>query len=160
MLEVERALALNVKPGRAQACPNFPRASFEPELSTNKNANIRVRAYGKIRLVEPRAWGLFTASPKSGPGLRARVQARSTSISCVSKLDRASIFRAGLWVLGLESGSGLIILEAYFNNNNNCATFVCRARAMGLCSSGPRAQAWARSSSKFCNRSRASQVES
>ena len=74
-----RARALNVEPGRARACPNFPRASFEPKLSTNKNANIRVRAYGKIRLVEPRAWGLFTASPKSGPGLRARAQARSTS---------------------------------------------------------------------------------
>ena len=40
-----RARALNVEPGRARACPNFPRASFEPELSTNKNANIRVRAY-------------------------------------------------------------------------------------------------------------------
>ena len=39
------AQALNVKPGRAQAWENFPRACFEPELFTNKNAKIQVWAY-------------------------------------------------------------------------------------------------------------------
>ena len=44
-LEVERAQifqarALSVEPQRARACQNSPRACFEPELFTNKNAKI------------------------------------------------------------------------------------------------------------------------
>ena len=72
---------------------HFFRARAGPELSTNKNSNGRVRAHfkpmGKLGLFKllgknNQNWGLFTASPKSGPGLRARAQARSTSnlISC------------------------------------------------------------------------------
>ena len=46
-IEVKRApifqaRALSSEPRRARACPNYPRACFEPELFTNKNAKIRV----------------------------------------------------------------------------------------------------------------------
>ena len=40
-----RARALSVEAEQARACPNYPRACFEPELFTNKNAEIRDRAY-------------------------------------------------------------------------------------------------------------------
>ena len=76
---VSQARALSFEPERVQACPNYPRACFEPELFTNKNAKIRVQALQKYRLIEPRAWGLLTVSQKLGPGLRARAQDRSTS---------------------------------------------------------------------------------
>ena len=72
ILEVERARDLCVEHERARACQNSTRACFEHELFTNKNAKIRVRAYRKNRLAEPRAWGLFTESQNFGPGLRAR----------------------------------------------------------------------------------------
>ena len=57
-----RARALSVKPERARACLNRPRACFEPKLFTNKSAKIRVRAYfkpfGKLGLpsLEPGAY--------------------------------------------------------------------------------------------------------
>ena len=84
-----RARALNVEPGRARACPNFPRASIEPELSTNKNANIRVQAYfepiGKLGLssLEPGAYLL-----------RAQNQARAFEPEprLVPPLERTQIF--------------------------------------------------------------------
>ena len=62
ILEVERAQIF-----QAQACQNNTRSSFEPELFTNKNAQIRVGAY-------------FEPFGKLGSlDLRARAQARSTS---------------------------------------------------------------------------------
>ena len=88
-----RARALNVEPGRARACPNFPRASFEPELSTNKNANIRVRAY-----FEPMG-KLGSSSLEPGAYLlRAQNQARAFEPEprLVPPLVRAGL---GIWVI-------------------------------------------------------------
>ena len=57
--------AWSSEPGQAQACPNFTQACFGRRLFTNISAKIQTRAYLKIRLAEPRAWGLFTASQNS-----------------------------------------------------------------------------------------------
>ena len=47
-------LSLSIEPGRVRACPNVPRACFEPKLFTNKNYKIQclslLWAFLKIRL--------------------------------------------------------------------------------------------------------------
>ena len=64
---------MSVEPERARACPNYPRACFEPELFTNKNAKIRVRAYfepfGKL--------GSLSLEPGAYL-LRAKISARAS----------------------------------------------------------------------------------
>ena len=85
---LSQAWALSINPWKACGCQNFPWTSFEPELFTNKNLSSLL----KINLVGPRAWGLFTASQKFGPGLWA--QPRSTSISFIDKYQWRVILKS------------------------------------------------------------------
>ena len=64
-----RAQALSIVPERAQACPNFPQACFEPELVTYRNLKIQARAclelFWKLGLL---SLGFLYCKPKIRPG--------------------------------------------------------------------------------------------
>ena len=79
-LEVERAQFFSSPSWAWVLSTDEPSQIFlKPALSLSFFTNKTIKFKLKIRLVEPQALSLFTASQKLGPGLRARAQARSTS---------------------------------------------------------------------------------